>query len=251
MDTKNYHILNGDALKEQFPSEIEGKRIIMRECLIDFPFGELIEDDFLVNRATYLSTKYSEITKAGYLKRMAKELNEMAQIPAEAEINLWFEDDLFCQANLWYVVHFLLNRLPDAKLFLVRPTANLRYGFSEFDQAGLIQLYRDRSFIENPSLFSDLWTEYQNGASEKIGELTQQISTQFPFINATIEAHLDRLPKTNYPGRPIATLMQIRNELKTNEFKPIFKAFSEREAIYGYGDLQVKNMLDELIAGSN
>jgi len=32
---KQYHILNGDALKEQFPDRIKGKIIIARECLVD------------------------------------------------------------------------------------------------------------------------------------------------------------------------------------------------------------------------
>jgi hypothetical protein len=31
----DYHILNGDALKGQFPSEIPGQLIVARECLVD------------------------------------------------------------------------------------------------------------------------------------------------------------------------------------------------------------------------
>ncbi|WP_211277476.1 hypothetical protein [Nonlabens spongiae] len=33
----HYHILNGDALKEQFPKTIPGKIIVGRECLVDGP----------------------------------------------------------------------------------------------------------------------------------------------------------------------------------------------------------------------
>ena len=32
---KEYHILNGDALKELFPEDIKGTLIIARECLIE------------------------------------------------------------------------------------------------------------------------------------------------------------------------------------------------------------------------
>ncbi|GJM35445.1 MAG: hypothetical protein DHS20C18_44460 [Saprospiraceae bacterium] len=32
---KQYHILNGDSLKEQFPENIQGEIIIARECLVD------------------------------------------------------------------------------------------------------------------------------------------------------------------------------------------------------------------------
>ncbi len=32
---KQYHILNGDSLKEQFPENIQGDIIVARECLVD------------------------------------------------------------------------------------------------------------------------------------------------------------------------------------------------------------------------
>lgn len=35
MMTKQYHILNGTALKEQFPKQIPGERIIAKECMVD------------------------------------------------------------------------------------------------------------------------------------------------------------------------------------------------------------------------
>lgn len=31
----HFHILNGDALKSQFPEQILGEKIIARECLVD------------------------------------------------------------------------------------------------------------------------------------------------------------------------------------------------------------------------
>jgi Holliday junction resolvasome RuvABC DNA-binding subunit len=35
-------------------------------------------------------------------------------------------------------------------------------------------------------------------------------------------------------------------ELETNDFGSIFRAFNERESIYGFGDLQVRRMFDKL-----
>jgi hypothetical protein len=37
------------------------------------------------------------------------------------------------------------------------------------------------------------------------------------------------------------------DELGTTDFGLIFKEFNKREAIYGFGDLQVKRLLDGLL----
>jgi hypothetical protein len=35
-------------------------------------------------------------------------------------------------------------------------------------------------------------------------------------------------------------------DLETDEFGPVFKEFNKRESIYGFGDLQVKRIFDEI-----
>lgn len=44
-------------------------------------------------------------------------------------------------------------------------------------------------------------------------------------------------------------LQQIIDELGTEEFTLVFREFCKREGIYGFGDLQVKRLYDELLAG--
>ena len=40
-----FHVLNGDALKEQFPPTITGDIIVIRECLVDGPVtGNNVDD---------------------------------------------------------------------------------------------------------------------------------------------------------------------------------------------------------------
>ncbi len=60
-----------------------------------------------------------------------------------------------------------------------------------------------------------------------------------------VEAHIARIPHKNDPGRPVKVILEIMNELKTEEFIPIFKEFSKRESIYGFGDLQVKTLVEK------
>lgn len=48
-------------------------------------------------------------------------------------------------------------------------------------------------------------------------------------------------------GRPIQSLITIMKELDTEEFGPVLREFNKRESIYGFGDLQVKRLFDEII----
>ncbi|MBB1286788.1 hypothetical protein HRH25_20575 [Flavisolibacter sp. BT320] len=91
-----YNILNGDSLAYSFPdARIEGEIIIFREALID---GDLLGDnllDFWQSRARYL-----KITEAEYNHSVVQELGKIVHAPDNAEFNLWFEYDLFCQVNM-------------------------------------------------------------------------------------------------------------------------------------------------------
>jgi len=60
-----------------------------------------------------------------------------------------------------------------------------------------------------------------------------------------ISAHLERIPDDGNIGRPQQTVIDILNEGKTN-FHEIYEAFWKRDAIYGFGDMQVYNMLKEM-----
>ena len=54
----DYHILNGDALKAQFPEEIPGEIIVMRECLIEGPVAGRSIEEILDNRARFITNEY-------------------------------------------------------------------------------------------------------------------------------------------------------------------------------------------------
>ena len=54
MSKNTYHILNGDSLLFQFPPEIEGNRIVMREALMDGPINANSFDQFVEDRSRYL-----------------------------------------------------------------------------------------------------------------------------------------------------------------------------------------------------
>ena len=49
-----YHILNGDALAQRFPTDLKGELIVFRECLVSGPNTSSSHADLYKLRKTYL-----------------------------------------------------------------------------------------------------------------------------------------------------------------------------------------------------
>ncbi|MEL6132445.1 MAG: DUF1835 domain-containing protein [Bacteroidota bacterium] len=240
-----YHILNGDALLEQFPTQILGTRIVARECLVDGPVGGSDLTDFFQQRDAFLRPWDQE---AEGLLGAAQIYHEIQQIPADSEIHLWFEEDLFCQVNLWFVLSCLQARALPFTLYLILPHADMRYGFGGLSQEELIQAWERRQKLEKTGgeALAQLWPAYQKGQTTHLHRLAEALSDSFPFVLPAVEAHIARIPTETHPGRPIATLKAIMAELQTDQFGPVFREFVHREPIYGFGDLQVHKMWQDI-----
>ena len=124
-----FHILNGDALKDQFPSSITGQLIIMRECMVDGDVSGNSPEEIFSSRTRFMTKHYKDVTPAIYYQKTTPEFYKMRNIPKDAEVHLWFEHDLFCQVNLWFVLYYLdvCNIKPNT--YLVFPNSDLQFGF--------------------------------------------------------------------------------------------------------------------------
>ncbi len=249
---KNFHILNGDALKERFPTNIPGTQIILRECLVDGPVNILTDptslSKFYETRSFFLFENYG-IEKSIYHNTSMSEIERIRNIPVNAEVYLWFEDDLFCQVNMWFVC-FLLSSNNEITTSLVRPplaylndelpASALQYGFGGLDTTLLKTAFRNTHHLQDEDLnnFAQLWEAYQEKNEIKLLEIANQLSIRFDFIQPAVKACVN-----HWAGQPTILLQEIINELKTDNFGEIFQAFSKRGAIYGFGDLQVKRLL--------
>ena len=122
-----YHILNGDCLAEQLAEAmLNENHIVFRECLIEGPFlGDTLLD-FWENRAKFFSERY-KVTNAEFWARTVSEFEKISEIPAGSEVCLWFENDLFCQANLWFLNSNLAER-KDLKIYRVFPQIKIAAG---------------------------------------------------------------------------------------------------------------------------
>ncbi|MCB0841143.1 MAG: DUF1835 domain-containing protein, partial [Bacteroidetes bacterium] len=191
-----YNILNGDSLAYSFPeTNIEGEMIIVREALID---GELSGDnlyDFWQSRARYLG-----VTEVEYNHSVVKEFEKIMNAPDNSEFNLWFEYDLFCQVNMWFVFS-IINSLPIRKKvfavytsYLDKTSKQFWNGFGRANSHELNVCYADRIPLSEANIHfgEELWKAYKNGNLDRLTHLSMHQSFAFPYLQEVVKAHVDR-----------------------------------------------------------
>lgn len=240
---QTFHILNGDCLAEQFKQTyINQNYIVCRECLIDGNvFAENLTDFWKV-RAKFISETYNTTLKDYYTKTVS-EFEKIANIPDNSEVCLWFENDLFCQTNMWFIISILtLNST--IKIFRIFPTIknnkNAWKGFATYNKEKLEQIYSSRVLFKpmDIELGKNLWYAYQNADFKNLKEFSKIKSECFQYLEEVCQAHIDRFPVDKTLGRPDKVVKELIDQ-NIKEFDEIFKLFSEKEGIYGFGDLQL------------
>jgi hypothetical protein len=241
-----YQVLTGDCLAEQFQAlHLDGKVIVSRECLVEGPTQSTSLQDFWAMRAAFIQEAYQG-GEAAYYQKVAREYNQLLHLPAESEVYLWFEFDLFCQVNLWFSLWLLRQSNTPLKIYRVFPAtrgAHDRWqGFGDLDAAALRQCFENRVLFSEEDLFigAQLWQAYSQNNMTKLRKLSLNFSPCFLYLNEVCEAHIERLN-----GRLERTLKSIIEEGIT-DFKEVFVRFFKREGIYGLGDLQVRKLYEQL-----
>ncbi len=243
---KQYHILNGDSLKSQFPKKINGEIIVARECLVDGNVKGNNLEELFHTRAVFISSHEGYIIQ-DYYDKTVSEFQKMQGIIDNAEINLWFEDDLFCQVNFWFVLNLLWNSTSSNSIYLVKPKTHSQYGFGGLNELELQAIYEEKTLLTSLDKLSCLWKYYQNENFDSLLKTASELKTVYPFILTAVKAHLDRIPSKGNLGKPSESLVQIMKDLNTDKFNLVFREFCKREPIYGFGDLQVKKLLDNIL----
>lgn len=240
-----FHILNGDSLKEQFPKEeIPGELLVARECMVQGPvYADSLQELFKI-RANYLAEAFGSADYSSTIQ----EIEKISAIDS-GEVNLWFEEDLFCQANLWFICSLIYSK--NIKVNLVMPKNSLQYGFGGLNQKELVSTFENRLPLTpiNVNQFAILWFAYRKDHIERLLKVGVQMFSDFPFVMNAIEAHFERLPRDGRPGKPEQIIRDIIKEQSTHDFGVVFREFCERAPIYGYGDLQVKMIYDKVLKG--
>ena len=245
-----YHILNGDALAYSFPdTKIEGEIIVVREGLID---GSLSGDnlhEFWQSRAKYMGW-----TEAKYHNQVVKEFEKIMNAPDDSEFNLWFEYDLFCQVNMWFVISIINSLSIKKKVYAVytsyldTTSKHFWNGFGPANSSEVRICFAGRTPFNDSDiqLGQDLWTAYKSGNLDELTRLAKNQSAAFPYLEEVVKAHVDRFPKDGTKGRPEKVIEDIVENGSTDFYK-VFTEFWNRESIYGFGDTQLKHLYDKVM----
>jgi len=222
-----FHILNGDCLAEKFPKNLKGESIIWREALID---GPVSDNNFFENRKKFI--KYNYDSESNYDELVVKEFQKMQDLPEDSAVFFWFEDDLFCQVNFWFLISNL--NLDKAKIFRVFPK-DTEKGFAESDENDLLKLFHSAKEINDKErkLISNLWADFQQNnlskvsSSEIVRNLEELITANENRFNGTLENQIKDIQKN------------------AETFEEVFKIFNQKYPVYGFGDLQLKRCIDQ------
>ena len=237
------HVLPGDAQLEEFKkTRVDGDVIVCRECFVTGPVDADTRSEFWDQRAKFILAAYGE-DEIEYHERVADELEKLSDLGPDDEVNLWFEYELFCSVNLWFCLSLLADS--GARVYRVEPAVRAyeeRWkGFGSFDAALLEQCFEARKELtpNDLKLGASLWLAFSRTDWRSLKELSASASDRFPYLAEVCEAAAER------DLRPAETLIAIKKEGKT-DFGDIFAEFSRRAGVYGYGDLQVQDLLDKL-----
>jgi hypothetical protein len=247
-----YHILNGDALIERFRATgLVGEVVVARECLIE---GDLRGDNlpaFFQTRAAYIAATYGE-NRTAYFARVVTEFEKLQAAPDGSEFNLWFGYDLFCRANMWFVLSLLDDLGLNKKVYAVYPfylkDKDVWNDFGGATPQDLADCFKNRITLTDADirLGVGLWKAYKSGDLAALETLSKSTSVAFPYLEEVCKAHIERFPKDGISGRPERVLQDII-AYKTTDFNAVFSEFFHREGIYGFGDSQVKQLYDKVL----
>ena len=245
---KQVHILNGDSLKGQLHGLIEAELIIARECLIDGNVEGNSLAEFYRNRANFIA-EYDGLKADDYYLKTVPEIEKIIALPVDREVICWFEDDLFCQTNFWFVIHLLADYTTVDNIYLVRPNEGNEYSFAAMSEQELIEALQNRQKLSSghKKILAKLWPLYQKQDYKQMHIIADTLNSVMPFLIPAIEAQERRTPDESGLGYPERQLLAIMNDLESTDFPTVFRAFSAQEGIYSFGDLQAKQMFDQLI----
>jgi hypothetical protein len=246
-----YHILNGDALAEKFPAALNGKRIVCRECLVDGPLEGDSPGAFWQTRAQYLSDNDEEMQQ--YYTGVRDELEQLLHLPEQARVALWFEHDLFCQANMWFVLSLLKQAERPYRIMIVYPYIDDELqrwkGFGIAGEDSLAAAWHNKLHLGagDMELGAQLWEAFRSNDHQRLASLSQTRNPCFPYLREVCEAHLQRFPAEGEKSRPEQTVADILQTHPGAPFYTVFHEFFRQDGIYGFSDLIVKRIYDKLL----
>jgi hypothetical protein len=238
-----YHVLPGDAQLEEFrKAGIDGEPVVFREALISGPVEADDLHTFWDERAQYILAEYGE-DEIEYKDKVVGEISRLLEVTDDDEVNLWFEYELFCSVNMWFCLSLL--QTVKAKIYRVEPIGldepDRWEGFAKFNADDLKAAFELRSeFSDNERKCGvAMWDAYRKKDFPRLTQDATGTFECFPYLGEVVAAASEQ------DIRPLEVVREIRAGGET-DFGKIFAEFKKRAGVYGYGDVQVQKLIDQL-----
>lgn len=250
------HVLNGDSTAHGFrDTGLEGDVLVWREIFSQGPLSEDIDSgEFWEARSKWICETFGEKT-AEYSKAVVNPLEKLKE-PYD-EINLWFEFDLHCQANLLGVLALLAQNtdLSPPDVYLICPgdfpgKANFR-GMGELNGEELVYLYDSiRVQLGEPdfAIAAEAWKQYVRSDTDALEHWINENNFwgALELLKPALQAHINRLivNADGLNGVEQRLLDIYRNGANTRF--AIYQQFWNTDKIYGMGDFELDIYLKRL-----
>ncbi len=249
------HITNGDSTTNYLKKlKFSGEFITWREMLCE---GKTTTDvgseSFWKNRFDFFKSSY-KVSKQKFIDYTLKEYRSLCNKKNQKEIVLWFEYDLFCQINMIAVISWLKRYRKGYHISLVCSgkvgNSKSMYALPELNENQIHRHFKNRIALSQDDIeYADyIWQLYCSDSPLQL-ERVYKVNTNstFTYLASAIEAHLKRYPSienglNNVENSILNTAVQKKSKSKKQFIGQLLKD----EDVYGYGDLQYENKINEL-----
>ncbi|HVZ38806.1 MAG TPA: hypothetical protein VHI13_05985 [Candidatus Kapabacteria bacterium] len=254
MNILNIH--NGDVSANAARSAgIPGDHVPWRESLVTGRASAgLGRAEWIAIRAQHLSNAYG-----ADMQRCSEEMIAMEEMldasPAFDELVLWFDDDLFCQTILWY----LLSRLESMQFeqTIVTNAGRISHPLADDPPEGTMGRSPEEIFALRTELPAELiaegarhWRAYGSAEPTDLDAAFHLPSPTSARAQHAMFAHMLRYPSTHNGLNHIETLV-ITDLDEPTLFPDVFRRICNSGISFGYGDCQLWYDLQFLAAGAH
>jgi hypothetical protein len=232
------HLLNGDATAAVFPTALAGARAVWRDIMVE---GPAVDDG--AERARWLAPRLG-VTAEAYEQGWREGRATLDGAAAHDEVVLWFEQDLFCAVNLWFV----LDRLPRtiAVSLVFPPLSDAFDGLGTLSAKDFEPLFRGRTLLDDAARAeaAALWRAYAAPEPTALARASPRLA----FARDAVRLHLGRFPSTTHGLDEIETATLLELAATPENFPELFAAVTRTPPLrrLGMGDVQYAATLRDL-----
>lgn len=246
------HLLNGDVTAAVFSrTGAPGDVAVWRDILVEGPVAAgAVAPAAMPGRVAYLAERLG-IPPDDYRRVSQEEEATLARASGHDEVILWFEQDLFCAINLWYVLARLAER-PPTRLSLVFPETTTVRGLAATAPGDLAALFATRRRLDREAVTAAraAWAAYASPEPTAVERLLVG-DAPLPFVAGAARCHLGRLPSTRDGLNDTERAVLVALTEVSQPFATLCARVGADEAVrpHGAGDVQLAGTVRELSAG--